>query len=46
MSGCVSVAMDKEQIEFGFSRKYDAYFPLQHRASTFPRIPYGGKRDS
>ena len=45
MSCCVGVAMNEENIKFGFRGKYNSYLPLKHRASTFPGITDVGKRN-
>ena len=45
MSCCVGVAMNEENIEFGFRGKYNSYLSFQHRASTFPGITDIGKRN-
>ena len=45
VSNRVSVAMDKEQVEFGLGGKYNSYLPIQHRFSTVPRITNVGQCD-
>jgi len=45
ISNRVSVAMDKEQVEFGLGGEYNSYLPLQHRFSTVARITNVGQCD-